>query len=198
MVGRCARAVVFDGAVSTTPRSRQTRNSADTGLSHAPSLAGFACLMPSVAADLPRRGIRARVGRRVSSSAANDRGEAEVRGVERWLLQCRPRGHLAVAAAPVGHTLGAAVDERPGAAADVAARESGSLRLFRGGARLGPSWPFICDASSQADAIVRLGADGLTRRDWMVAEAPASLAAAATRKRSHGAPSRTCNTGRWG
>ena len=99
MVGRCARAVVFDGAVSTTPRSRQTRNSADTGLSHAPSLAGFACLMPSVAADLPRRGIRARVGRRVSSSAANDRGEAEVRGVERWLLQCRRSGREVGAAA---------------------------------------------------------------------------------------------------
>jgi hypothetical protein len=37
------------------------------------------------------------------------------------LLLCRPRAHLAAAAAPVDDSLGAAVDDRPGPAADVAA-----------------------------------------------------------------------------
>jgi hypothetical protein len=64
-------------------------------------------LICAAAHDRNRPNPSERIGRREARSAR--------------LLLCRPSGHLAVTSASVGHSLGAAVDERPGQAADMAA-----------------------------------------------------------------------------
>ena len=55
------------------------------------------------------------------SDPGPEREDAEPFDGPRALLLCRPAGREAVAAAPVGRSLGAAVNERPGPAADFTA-----------------------------------------------------------------------------